>query len=503
MKSAHRHWWPAAFWLVFAAGLLWAAVGSAAFWYVDRDGHAAAAPFGENARRCAAVVETVHDAVAAAGVSNAAAVSVAAAPFLRANRFFSAMGERVRTAEQIAAWAGWMRQMDRSARPGEIAALNRAERLRLARAIDASSAAASISERYETCAEVLFTAALSQNGFADRLRRNVSVPDEYVLGYRIFGLYPVAAMPVASLTRRSYRTFLSWHRTPPEKLPVSGRLTAYAAEGARAEPALPETDILGLPAPDAEQAAALLQFFAPVFMVDQTYEFDRPGAVAMRGGKPVVEDGPPAVYHYLSYAFFRDRPVLQLNYVLWFGERGGETAPWIERGRLDGLTVRVTLDGEGRPVVADVMNNCGCYHFFLPAPGLVSELREDPGGIEPLVADTLPEEFPRHPLTLRVNAGWHQVDAVWAAPPPPEAVDYRLAPYRRLEALPSPDGQVESLFTPEGIAKGTGRIEPLILFSMGIPDIGSMRQRGHHAIKLIGRAHFDDPHLLDRTFQWR
>jgi hypothetical protein len=458
---------------------------------------------GENARRCAAVVETVHDAVVEAGVSNAAAVSVAGAPFLRANRFLSAMAERVRTPEQVAAWAGWMRQVDRSSRPGEIAALNRAERRRLAQDIGASPTAASISDRYETCAEALLSAALSQNGFDDRLREKVSVPDEYVLGYRIFGLYPLAAMPVASLTRRSYRTFLSWHRSPPEKLPVSGQLTAYAAKGARPEPILPETDVLGVPVPDAEQAAALLRFFAPVFLVDRTYEFDRPGAVALRDGKPVIEDGPPAVYHYLSYTFFRGRPALQLNYVLWFGERGGQRAPRIEHGRLDGLTVRITLDREGRAVMADVMNNCGCYHFFLPAPGLVSGMREDPGSIEPLVADTLPEDFPRHPLTLRINAGWHQVDAVWAAPPPQGAVDYRLVPYRLLEALTAPNGQVESLFTPTGIAKGTARIEPLILFSMGIPDIGSMRQRGHHAIKLIGRAHFDDPYLLDRTFQWR
>ena len=32
---------------------------------------------------------------------------------------------------------------------------------------------------------------------------------------------------------------------------------------------------------------------------------------------------------------------------------------------------------------------------------------------------------------------------------------------------------------------------------MGIVDIGSMRQRGHHAIKLVGREHFDDPDLFD------
>jgi hypothetical protein len=30
-----------------------------------------------------------------------------------------------------------------------------------------------------------------------------------------------------------------------------------------------------------------------------------------------------------------------------------------------------------------------------------------------------------------------------------------------------------------------------------------MRQRGHHAIELIGRAHFDDPHLFDQSFTFK
>jgi hypothetical protein len=59
------------------------------------------------------------------------------------------------------------------------------------------------------------------------------------------------------------------------------------------------------------------------------------------------------------------------------------------------------------------------------------------------------------------------------------------------------------MFDPEGIAKGSGRIEPLIFFSMGIPSVGSMRQRGHHAITLTGREHFDDPFLFDHYFDFR
>jgi hypothetical protein len=37
---------------------------------------------------------------------------------------------------------------------------------------------------------------------------------------------------------------------------------------------------------------------------------------------------------------------------------------------------------------------------------------------------------------------------------------------------------------------------------MGIPDVGSMRQRGHHALTLVGRSYFSDPYLLDNNFEY-
>jgi hypothetical protein len=69
-----------------------------------------------------------------------------------------------------------------------------------------------------------------------------------------------------------------------------------------------------------------------------------------------------------------------------------------------------------------------------------------------------------------------------------------------LETLPQEVGQTKSIFDARGIVRGSERVERFILFSMGIPSVGSMRQRGHHAIELIGRVHFDDPHLLDQSF---
>ena len=57
---------------------------------------------------------------------------------------------------------------------------------------------------------------------------------------------------------------------------------------------------------------------------------------------------------------------MQLNYVACYSARDGPYSPRIERGRLDGLSVRIRLDTHGHPFMVDTMNNCGCYQFFIP-----------------------------------------------------------------------------------------------------------------------------------------
>jgi hypothetical protein len=86
---------------------------------------------------------------------------------------------------------------------------------------------------------------------------------------------------------------------------------------------------------------------------------------------------------------------------------------------------------------------------------------------------------------------------------PENALKYDLIPYSFLESLLDGSGNRRGMFDAKGIAVGTERVEPLIFFSMGIPSIGSMRQRGHHAIELTGHAHFDDPLLFEEYFRFK
>ena len=121
----------------------------------------------------------------------------------------------------------------------------------------------------------------------------------------------------------------------------------------------------------------------------------------------------------------------------------------------------------------------------------------------PYVATWLPLEYPDRRLALRINSGWHQVEHLYPADATPGSPSYQLVPYDVLESLPHSDGRFESVFDSDGIMKNSWRIEPYILFSMGIPRIGYMRQRSHHAIHIVGRAHFTDPDIFNRYFDVR
>ena len=92
---------------------------------------------------------------------------------------------------------------------------------------------------------------------------------------------------------------------------------------------------------------------------------------------------------------------------------------------------------------------------------------------------------------------------ILAQAPPRGAIPYELIPYETLESLPGQDGRRASVFDAEGIAKGSERIERFIFFPTGIPSIGSMRQRGHHAITLSERTLFDEPGLFEHYFVFK
>jgi hypothetical protein len=230
--------------------------------------------------------------------------------------------------------------------------------------------------------------------------------------------------------------------------------------------------------------------------------YDEIGEVVWHNDKVNVDPAKPTVYYYLSHARLKGEPVLQLNYVIWYKARNGPLSPRIERGPLDGLTVRVSLDYDGQPFMVDIMNNCGCYHFFVPHPQKPAGIISKDNQLDAFAPRRLPAAYPRQRLRLWTMSGWHQVNHMDAVRNSTSYVPYQLVDYDHLESLRRNELEFESIFNSRGIAKNSPRIESLIFFPMGIADIGSMRQRGHHAVLFIGRAHFDDPDLFDKNFEF-
>ncbi len=465
----------------------------------------------ERPKECQAFLTSLDQAVRSAGVRDAASDPVPGFPYLRANRFLSRLKDDIHSEQRRDQWSRRMRMLDLEAREKEISNLPDAAISSLSSKQGTPSNRRQFYEQVQSCSETLFQHDKTRPDFYETLIPFVHVRDEYSLAMRVFGLYPLVAVPVAVATDLSRRKVQSWYDMNLENLPVDGRLRAFIpAEGfslsdheIRAVIDASSQNAQGVPLPDQDLGKKLVRHFAPVFVQDVAASYDQIGRIAWRGNCPDVDETRPTVYYYFSNAFLNGKPILQINYVIWYSKRAGKRSPWMERGHLDGLTLRVSLDERGKPFMVDIVNDCGCYHLFAPDKARVVEVVSKPSKFDPFVPQWLPEISPDQRLAVRLNSGWHQVQRLIAEKDFPEPTPYELVPYDILEVLPRETGQTENIFNSRGIAKCSKRIERFILFSMGIPKIGSMRQRGHHAIELIGHAEFDDPNLFDDSFVFK
>ena len=453
--------------------------------------------------------ELIDRSVAETGVRDASVFAVSGFPYLRTNRFLTGLKDDLTNGSRKAQWLRLMQQLDLEARQKEINNLPAEALQDLARLLGEPSGRQMLQQRAAFYSEKLLTHDQRQSNFYDLLLESVTDPSEYSTTMRILGIYPLTLIPVTIVTHRVQNKFRKHHLVAADQIEILGELTAYKPshvtdysdrivrlilDRSRQNP-------LRVPRPSAADRQTLLTMFAPVIYQDVAGDYDEIGEVVWQDDKVKINPAKPTVYCYLSHARLKGMPVLQLNYVFWYSSRNGRESPWIEKGPLDGLTVRVSIDFDGAPFMIDIMNNCGCYHFFVPHVKKIGKMIPTPDGIDAFVPRRLPASFPQKRLKLRIISGWHQVvnmdDAMTAA----RFLPYQLSDYKQLEMLPRDDQSFESIFNSAGIGKGTERIEPLIFFPMGIVDVGSMRQRGHHATKLVGREHFDEPDLFDRNFE--
>ncbi|MCP4298399.1 MAG: hypothetical protein GY786_22670 [Proteobacteria bacterium] len=456
--------------------------------------------------------QALDEAIEKAKVSNGALASIPGFPYLKIDRYHLAIARQLESVQQQNEWLKGLWGIALSSRKSEIANLPRPS---------VSSLTSRFGLQGRNHEEALFE-ALKKHSFSllehdkndplffKTLLETIEVPDDYSTTMRGFGLYPLAAPIFAFFSDRAYDAMKERNQVTPDQIEIFGELITYSLRekvrnsGEKTSNLISNSpkDSFGLPVFTDQQKNNLAKWMAPNFVLDVVDEYDRIGEMNWEKQKLGVRVAKPTVYYYFSSAFKQGKPIVQINYAIWLIGRQGPNAPWIEKGDIDGLTLRVSLDQEGVPFLVDIMNSCGCYHFFVPKRDRIKSIIPVSMEFDPLVLDWLPDDYPEKPLNVRINSGWHQVDDIGTEVISSNKKGYKLLPYKVLESLPHNANSSESIFSQDGIVKGSDRIEPYLFFSMGVPDVGAMRQRGRHPIKLIGRSHFDDPYLIDKSFNF-
>lgn len=267
----------------------------------------------------------------------------------------------------------------------------------------------------------------------------------------------------------------------------------------------------------------LLTEYAPVIVQETpnsvAYErtTDRIGRVAAADDESVVIDTTdPTVYAYARHIRLRGRPCTQLIYTYWYPEHPALKPNDPEAGKIEGLTMRITLDEHLTPITFETLYNCGCHHRLYPTADLERAAVHDygdpekgkrytverrvPGKIDAIVPKLVDFQAGHRPV-IRAHAGWHGIANVAMNESGHETevhgeASYTLRPYHELEALSTPDGRTVSMFYDNGLVKGAQRLEGVFFTPLGLLSAGQPRQRGTQMIHWDHHS-FDDPALLD------
>lgn len=452
------------------------------------------------ARECAHWYRALDAEIDAAGVRDAQYTRVPGFPHLRVDRLLASLRSRAAESDPaLRAFAERLAELDLESRRHEIqnlSALNESVRVQTLR-------------RARDCAKLLRDADLGSREARAALLAAARVPDDYSLGYRVLGLYPLTRLPFAAGVRRWQRSTVEAFQREPDAGLIRVRYAPPAA------PPLPRNavagllgratfDALGQPALSARELDRLAAAYAPSFEVEIGADYDRFGWLRWRRGSsvPLVDAAQPSVYVHSAYTRYRGEVLLQLVYTIWFPERPRRGAVDLLAGRLDGVVWRVTLAPDGEPLVYDSIHACGCFHLFFPTPR--ARPRPAPDSLEEwaFVPQPLPRVGEGERPVVTIASGTHYVERVGLVRGTDSVVRYAFRSYDELRSMPRAVGDHASAFGPDGLIAGTERLERFLFWPMGIVSSGAMRQWGRHATAFVGRRHFDDADLFERRFEF-
>lgn len=440
------------------------------------------------------------------GVNDAFAVRVKHYPWLRVNRFLASYHKENLNMDEFLAWVDRLQHLDLAARSVENQNLPSSVREPLG-----FSNSAALNTAVADCSMVMRNNDLQDT---KSLRNAIKMPSEYQSWKRVVGIYPLTSLGVFIGVNKLKKEIKTTFAKNAKKKLISNKTSVYSQQF---EPQQLLTqkqtaeiltssaqNTLRIPEPNPQQREKLFNTFAPVWAVETHTNDDRIGQPGWRNGKSIVDTNKTKVYRLLSHTRYADKVLLQLNYIVWFPARTLTGNFDILGGHLDGITWRVTLDEDGIPLLYDSMHNCGCYHKFYPSARLQQKPKQ--GYEEALfVPTTAPIVNAGERVVLKVVNLTHYIEAVKTVDATQIArtanSQYKFEDYAVLQTLQLSSGRSRSLFRADGIIAGTQRLERWILWPMGIPEPGAMRQWGHHATAFVGQRHFDDPNLIERYFE--
>ncbi len=456
--------------------------------------------------RCFAFSKAFDDVVEGAGTGDGQDAQIEEFPGIRVNRFLASFVEDL---QKEAARKEWLKQtlrLERKARQIELANLPLSGYEELSAEFDGKGLLSEIN----ICSEILMNAYLQDKRLPERLKTQVRVPDDYQTLARVFGLYPLSSWFVLrgldDLQADARHAFQNPDAMKPGGIrtyrpkrlrPVLTRETrAGILERARSESAL------NIPEPDRNELLLLLDYFAPIYRIATVNDNDKIGRPFWQSDQEIdIDTDDPVVYCFHSFTRFGKEILLQLNYVIWYPQRQDQGLFDIYSGELDGLIWRVTLDRNGKVLLYDSVHPCGCYHKYFPVSPDLRPLNPFPTPEPALVFEENIPEPEKGRIIIHLNSREHYVVGLSSGTDPSkEDVAYRFEEYDALNGLPWQEG-IRSMFSPTGIVEGTERFERWFVWPMGVPSAGAMRQRGRHAIALVGRQHFDDARLLESAFE--
>jgi hypothetical protein len=449
------------------------------------------------AQFCLAFYRDLDSVVAEQGVTPSRPERVASFPYLRMTRFLASYRQQQLNDAALQQWVTHLAAADRQARAIELASLK-------------STAKSGLYAEYGSdlmgtaadCAQTLMANDLANPERLALLRKQVVPTSEYRLLNQILGIYPLTSIPVRLGVHQYHKKTREIFAQPLAALPVHGQLRRFHVPRLDAikPPGGLARDVLGIPAPTASQLQTLFAIHAPVWEIDVVDRYDLPGRPVWHAdGKPGVDHSEAIIYRYPSYTHWQGDALLQLNYLIWFAERPRESAFDIFSGRLDGLLWRVTLNTDGSVLIYDSVHACGCYHYFFPSAALALRSGAQQLPEPPLLPQSAPEVADDQSLVIRVSSGAHYIQRLYVDTASGQPLRWRE--YQELYASPVAGGARRSLFRPDGLVNGSERLERWLLWPMGVPSAGAMRERGRHATVFLGRRHFDDAELLDNLFE--